>query len=63
MATDKPKILFVVDPDLLERIDDYRFSNRIASRAEAMRRLLDKALNESPKKSKSKQKPDDSGAH
>lgn len=30
--------------ELLERIDDYRYRNRIPSRAEAIRRLVEKAL-------------------
>jgi hypothetical protein len=44
MTTDKPKILFVADDELLRRIDDFRFGNRISTRAEAIRMLLDRAL-------------------
>jgi len=44
MPTDKPKIIFVMEDDLLKRIDDYRFENRINSRSEAIRRLLIEAL-------------------
>ena len=44
MATDKPRILLTVDDELLRRIDDYRYSNRIPTRSEAMRRLLEEAL-------------------
>jgi len=44
MATNKPKILFVVEKELIERIDNYRFDNRINSRSEAIRRLLDECL-------------------
>jgi metal-responsive CopG/Arc/MetJ family transcriptional regulator len=40
MATDKPKVLLILDHDLLERIDDYRYGNRIPSRNEAIRRLI-----------------------
>ena len=36
MPTDKPKIIFVADKDLLERLDDFRFQNRINSRSEAI---------------------------
>jgi metal-responsive CopG/Arc/MetJ family transcriptional regulator len=50
MTTDKPKILFVIDEDLLQRLEDYRFDNRINSRAEAIRRLLDEALKKYEKK-------------
>ena len=45
MPTEKPKIIFVADKELLERLDDYRFENRINTQSEAIRRLLDKALN------------------
>ena len=44
MPTKKPKILLVVDDDLIKRIDDFRFDNRINSRSEAMRRLIKEAL-------------------
>ena len=44
MATEKPKVLLVLDEDLLERIDDYRYGNRIPSRNEAMRKLIIESL-------------------
>ena len=44
MATDKPRILLTLDKELLERIDDFRFDNRINTRSEAIRRLIDEAL-------------------
>jgi metal-responsive CopG/Arc/MetJ family transcriptional regulator len=44
MPTEKPKLLIIATEDLLRRIDDYRFENRINSKAEAVRRLLEKAL-------------------
>jgi hypothetical protein len=34
MPTEKPKIIFVADNDLLERLDDFRFDNRINTRSE-----------------------------
>ena len=52
MATDKPKILLILDDDLLKRIEDYRFENRVNSRAEAIRRLLEEALSKYNKKPK-----------
>lgn len=52
MPTDKPKILFVVDNELLERIDDFRFENRVPSRSEAIRQLIEKALKEYEKSKK-----------
>ena len=52
MPTEKPKILFVADPELVERIDDYRYENRIPSKSEAIRRLLEEALKKYEKKTK-----------
>jgi len=49
MPTEKPKIIFVMTEDLLKRIDDFRFENRINSRSEAIRRLIEKGLS-SPEK-------------
>ena len=50
MPTDKPKILLILDEDLLERIDDYRYENRIPARNEAIRRLIDESLQRYEKK-------------
>jgi hypothetical protein len=44
MPTEKPKIIFVADDKLQNRLDDYRFENRIKTQSEAIRRLLDDAL-------------------
>ena len=44
MPTEKPKVIFVADKKLLERLNDYRFENRIKTQSEAIRKLLDKAL-------------------
>jgi len=44
MPTEKPKIIFVIKEDLLKRIDDFRFENRINSRSDAIRRLIEKGL-------------------
>lgn len=44
MPSEKPKILFVANDDLIRRIDDYRFENRIKSQSEAIRRLLEAGL-------------------
>jgi len=52
MPTEKPKIIFVADNELLERLDDFRFDNRINTRSEAIRRLLNEALKKYEKKSK-----------
>lgn len=41
--TDKPKVLITMDNDLLDRVDDFRFENRINSGSEANRRLINEA--------------------
>ncbi|HOF73547.1 MAG TPA: hypothetical protein PK750_06005 [Syntrophales bacterium] len=50
MPSDKPKILFVIDRELLERLRDYRFENRINSMSEAIRQLLEIGLAAAAKK-------------
>jgi metal-responsive CopG/Arc/MetJ family transcriptional regulator len=44
MPTEKPIINFAVDEDFLRRIDDFRFDNRINTRSEAIRRLIEEGL-------------------
>ena len=44
MSTDKPLLNFVIEPELLKRLDDYRFKHRFESRAAAIKWLLDAAL-------------------
>ena len=49
----KQKILnFAIDSDLMKRLDDFRFDNRINTLSEAIRRLLDEALKKYEKKPK-----------
>jgi hypothetical protein len=38
------RIALMIEPSLLDRIDNYRFLRRIGSRAEAMRNLINEAL-------------------
>jgi metal-responsive CopG/Arc/MetJ family transcriptional regulator len=52
MPTKKPILTFAVDEDLLERIKDYRFDNRIETKSEAIRMLVEKGLKEYEKKKK-----------
>jgi len=52
MPTKKNILNFVVDQELMKRLDDYRFENRINTRSEAIRQLLDKALKKYEKQSK-----------
>jgi metal-responsive CopG/Arc/MetJ family transcriptional regulator len=56
MPTDKPKIILVLDNDLLRRVADFRFENRIESKSEAIRRLLDEALKKYEKQDKKAKK-------
>lgn len=49
MPSDKPLINFVIDRDLLKRVDDFRFAHRFASRAAAIKWLLVYALHQNPK--------------
>ena len=57
MPTEKPIINFVADDELLQRIDDFRFENRVNSRSEAIRCLIEKGLKSSdPPMQKSKKK-------
>lgn len=44
MPSKKPKVLLILDEDLLERIEDYRYENRIPARNEAIRRLIEASL-------------------
>ena len=52
MPTKKDILNFAVDADLMKRLDDFRFGNRINTRSEAIRRLLDEALRKYEKKAK-----------
>jgi len=52
MPSNKPKVLLILDEDLLERIDDFRYENRIPARNEAIRRLITEALKKYEKKAK-----------
>jgi len=49
---DITRITIPITHELLERVDEHRFSSRIASRAAAIRELLETALN-----AKAKDKP------
>ncbi len=52
MPTKKPKVLITFDEHLLNRVDDFRFENRINTRSEAIRRLIDEGLKKYEKKPK-----------
>jgi len=44
MPTEKPKIIVVIEDELLERIDDYRYGHRIPNRSDAIRHLIREGL-------------------
>lgn len=46
MPTEKPRIIFIAEDDLIKRLDDFQFGERIRNRSEAIRILLEKALND-----------------
>jgi metal-responsive CopG/Arc/MetJ family transcriptional regulator len=56
MPTEKPILTFAVDDELLERINDFRFENRIETKSEAIRMLLEKGLEDYEKKPLGKNK-------
>ena len=44
MTEQKKPILLYLDDEMLQKVDDYRFKNRIASRNEALRNLIEIGL-------------------
>ncbi len=44
MPSQKPFLSFVLEEELLNKIDDFRFENRFESRAAAVKHLLQVAL-------------------
>ena len=53
MPTEKPKILFVADEELIQKIEDFRYENRIPSRSMTIRLLVEAGLKaKSQKKNK-----------
>ena len=52
MPDKKDIITISIDKELAEHIDNYRYDNRIPSRSETIRRLLEMALKNIEKKSK-----------
>jgi metal-responsive CopG/Arc/MetJ family transcriptional regulator len=55
MPTKNPVVTLVLTEELLKRVEDYRYENRIPTRAEAVRILLEKALKEKGKIKSDKQ--------
>lgn len=50
LKTERVPVMF--DTDRLRKVDDYSFENRIRTRAEAIRQLIDKGLNASQSETK-----------
>jgi hypothetical protein len=46
--SDKPYLNFVVEEQLLKRVDDFRFKHRFPTRAAAIKWLLSWALDQKP---------------
>jgi len=64
MPSAKLKLLFIVDEDLINRIDDFRYKKRIPSRPEAIRQLIDIAIElDKPVKPPKSLNPDPWQAH
>lgn len=45
MPTDKPRITFALDQDMLDAIEDYKFRNRVKNQSQAIISLIEKGLN------------------
>lgn len=45
VGTTKPGVLIHLDPEFIQRVDDFRYQHRFPSRAAAMRFLMEWALN------------------
>jgi metal-responsive CopG/Arc/MetJ family transcriptional regulator len=52
MPTKQPVVTMIFPKELLERVEDYRYENRIPSRTEALRQLLEKGLKQYEKTKK-----------
>jgi metal-responsive CopG/Arc/MetJ family transcriptional regulator len=48
VPSEKPLVSFVIDEDLLEALDDFRFRERFASRSAAIKWLLRWSLEQKP---------------
>ncbi len=49
MPSEKQFLSFIVEDELLQRLDDFRFAHRFTSRAAAIKWLLLEALSQNPK--------------
>lgn len=56
MPTDKPRYTIIVDEDMLEEIDNYRFENRFKSRSAATLDLIRIGIEQLKKEQAEKEK-------
>ena len=56
LTINKQMLTFVIDNDLLNRIDDFRYENRFPTRAGAIRWLLEWALKKAPSPGKKRRR-------
>jgi hypothetical protein len=48
MGSEKPFLHFVIEPELLKRVDDFHHKHRFKNRAAAIKWLLDWAMRQKP---------------
>lgn len=58
MPTKKPIISVVLDDEMLEKVDDFRFGNRIQSRSKALNELIRKGIEQLEKEQQDKNEPE-----
>jgi metal-responsive CopG/Arc/MetJ family transcriptional regulator len=56
MPTNKPRYTIIVDDELLEKIDDFRFENRYPSRSAATLELIRRGMEALAQREKNKDK-------
>ncbi len=52
MATDRPRYTVSVDPELFQRIEDFRFQHRFQTRSRATEELIRKGLEQAEREEK-----------
>ena len=57
MPTEKPRITVVVDDDMMQQIEDFRFENRFPSRSAAMVELIRLGIEQIKKEQAEKKDP------
>jgi len=52
MPTKQPVVTMIFPEELLKKVEDYRYENRIPTRTEAIRQLIEKGLKQFDKENK-----------